>query len=129
MRHAELGKSDDAVDAKRRRVGAGGAGDGDGEPTRCVLLLNMVGRGHVDRELEAETAEECARFGAVRECVIFELLDARVPDTEAVRIFVHFDAVAAAVAAVAELDGRFFDGRAVRATYWDEAKFERRELI
>jgi splicing factor 45 len=94
-----------------------------------VLLLNMVGRGQVDPELEAETADECSRFGAVKECVIFELLDATVPDSEAVRIFVHFETVAAAMAAVAELGGRYFDGRSVKASYWDEAKFQRRELM
>ncbi len=74
-------------------------------------------------------AQECARYGKVEECVIFELLDAAVPESEAVRIFVRFAARAAAAAAVADLDGRFFDGRAVRAGYWNEDKFERRELM
>ena len=74
-------------------------------------------------------ARECARYGKVEECVIFELLDAAVPESEAVRIFVRFATRAGAAAAVADLDGRFFDGRAVRAAYWNEDKFERRELM
>lgn len=50
-------------------------------------------------------------------------------ESEAVRIFVRFATRAGAAAAVADLDGRFFDGRAVRAAYWNEDKFERRELM
>ncbi len=74
-------------------------------------------------------SQECARYGKVEECVIFELLDTTVPESEAVRIFVRFATRAGAAAAVADLDGRFFDGRAVRAAYWNEDKFERRELM
>lgn len=33
----------------------------------------MVGPGEVDPELESETAEECAKYGKVTKCVIFEV--------------------------------------------------------
>lgn len=48
----------------------------------------MCGPGEVDDDLEPETAEECAKYGPVVTCMIFELPDA--PDDEAVRIFVEF---------------------------------------
>ncbi len=33
----------------------------------------MVGRGEVDEDLEAETKEECEKYGKVIKCVIFEV--------------------------------------------------------
>ena len=33
----------------------------------------MVGPGEVDAELEPETAEECAKYGKVIKCVIYEV--------------------------------------------------------
>ena len=36
----------------------------------------MVGRGEVDEDLEAETKEECEKYGKVVKCVIFEVRDA-----------------------------------------------------
>ena len=42
-------------------------------PSTVVLLKNMVGPGEVDTTLEAETAEECARFGRVERCTVYEV--------------------------------------------------------
>lgn len=33
----------------------------------------MVGPGEVDEELEPEVKEECAKYGEVAKCVIFEV--------------------------------------------------------
>lgn len=33
----------------------------------------MVGAGEVDEDLEAETKEECEKYGKVAKCVIFEV--------------------------------------------------------
>lgn len=33
----------------------------------------MVGPGEVDPDLQAETAEECHKFGPVKQCVIHEV--------------------------------------------------------
>ena len=37
-------------------------------------LQNMVGPGEVDEDLEGETAEECAKYGKVIKCMIFEVI-------------------------------------------------------
>ncbi|ROL50133.1 Splicing factor 45 [Anabarilius grahami] len=64
-------------------------------PTKVVLLRNMVGRGEVDEDLEAETKEECEKYGKVIKCVIFEI--SGVSDDEAVRIFLEFERVESAI--------------------------------
>ncbi len=43
------------------------------DPTRVVLLLNMVGRGEDESALETETIEECEKFGPVKCCAIREV--------------------------------------------------------
>jgi len=120
---------------KRARTDSGGGGAPGGSPcppSRVVLLLNMVARGEVDEELEAETADECGKYGRVIKCTVFEVPlgagAAPVPEDEAVRIFVKFDQISAAVAAQQELNGRPFAGRKVKAMFVDESKFNRGQL-
>lgn len=97
------------------------------ENRSCVILLrNMCGSGEVDDDLEPETAEECAKYGKVVTCMIFELPDA--PDDEAVRIFVEFDSEESATKAVLDLNGRFFARRVVKAGFYDAEKFRNLEL-
>uniref|UniRef100_A0A3Q1HCF8 Splicing factor 45 n=1 Tax=Anabas testudineus TaxID=64144 RepID=A0A3Q1HCF8_ANATE len=90
-------------------------------PTKVVLLRNMVGRGEVDEDLEGETKEECEKYGKVVKCVIFEIAD--VPDDEAVRIFLEFERVESAIKAVVDLNGRYFGGRVVKACFYNLDKF------
>ncbi|KAM8883684.1 splicing factor 45 isoform X2 [Synchiropus splendidus] len=90
-------------------------------PTKVVLLRNMVGRGEVDEDLEGETKEECEKYGKVVKCVIFEI--AEVPDDEAVRIFLEFERVESAIKAVVDLNGRYFGGRVVKACFYNLDKF------
>ncbi|XP_034381971.1 splicing factor 45 isoform X2 [Cyclopterus lumpus] len=90
-------------------------------PTKVVLLRNMVGRGEVDEDLEGETKEECEKYGKVVKCVIFEI--AVVPDEDAVRIFLEFERVESAIKAVVDLNGRYFGGRIVRACFYNLDKF------
>lgn len=96
--------------------------------TRVLLLQNMVGSGEVDDDLEAETKEECKKYGEVLRCLIYEIPNKRVPDTEAVRIFVEFKAVESAIKAVSDLNGRYFGGRVVRASFYDLDKFRSYDL-
>ncbi|XP_048011519.1 splicing factor 45 isoform X4 [Megalobrama amblycephala] len=90
-------------------------------PTKVVLLRNMVGRGEVDEDLEAETKEECEKYGKVIKCVIFEI--SGVSDDEAVRIFLEFERVESAIKAVVDLNGRYFGGRVVKACFYNLDKF------
>ncbi|XP_027899903.1 splicing factor 45 isoform X2 [Xiphophorus couchianus] len=95
-------------------------------PTKVVLLRNMVGRGEVDEDLEGETKEECEKYGKVVKCVIFEI--AEVTDDEAVRIFLEFERVESAIKAVVDLNGRYFGGRVVKACFYNLDKFRLLDL-
>jgi splicing factor 45 len=65
-------------------------------PSKVVLLRNMVGPGEVDDDLEPETKEECGKYGEVIRCLIYELKGA-VCEEEAVRIFIEFKRVESAI--------------------------------
>ncbi|XP_031505495.1 DNA-damage-repair/toleration protein DRT111, chloroplastic [Nymphaea colorata] len=100
----------------------------NGPPTRVLLLRNMVGPGQVDDELEGEVAEECAKHGTVMRVLIFEITEPGFPDDEAVRIFILFERPEEATRAFIDLEGRYFGGRLVRASFYDEDRFGRNEL-
>jgi splicing factor 45 len=87
----------------------------------------MVGPGEVDPDLAAETKEECTRYGPVRKVVVRELQG--VPEDEAVWTFVAFEKQESAVGAYRAMSGRFFGGRRIGATFFDEGKFDRGELL
>lgn len=95
-------------------------------PSKVILLRNMVGSGEVDDDLEPETAEECAKYGKVIKCVIFEIPG--VCDEEAVRIFVEFERVESATKAVVDINGRYFGGRVVKAGFYNLDRFRRYDL-
>ncbi|KAH3818748.1 splicing factor 45-like isoform X1 [Dreissena polymorpha] len=95
-------------------------------PTKVILLRNMVGPGEVDGDLEGETFEECGKYGKVIKCLIFEMPDS--PDDECVRIFVEFDRIDSAIKAIIDLNGRYFGGRVVKACFYNLDKFRRLDL-
>ncbi|KAK2172815.1 hypothetical protein NP493_926g01073 [Ridgeia piscesae] len=95
-------------------------------PTKVILLRNMVGPGEVDDDLEPETAEECSKYGKVVRCVIFEMPNGA--DDEAVRIFLEFEKVEAAIKGVIDLNGRYFGGRVVRASFYNVDNFHALKL-
>lgn len=66
--------------------------------TSVLLLLNMVpGREKIDDDLDKETAEECSKFGIVKECIVYPITNPNVPENEAVRIFVSFSDISSAI--------------------------------
>ncbi|KAF3589188.1 hypothetical protein F2Q69_00028507 [Brassica cretica] len=89
---------------------------------------SKVGPGEVDDELEEEVGSECGKYGTVTRVLIFEITEANFPTHEAVRIFVQFSRPEETTKALVDLDGRFFGGRTVRATFYDEVKFSKNEL-
>jgi splicing factor 45 len=96
-------------------------------PSKVVLLQNMVGPGEVDDDLEPEVKEECAKYGEVTKCLIFEIPGA--PAEEAVRIFVEFKRIESAIKAVVDLNGRFFGGRRVKGGFYNQDRFRRLDLV
>jgi splicing factor 45 len=100
--------------------------------TACVLtrvaLPHSLHAGEVDEELEDEVAEECEKHGGVVRVLIFEVTEPGCAPDAAVRIFVQFVHTESAAKALAEMDGRFFGGRVVRASFFSEARFEAQEL-
>lgn len=82
-----------------------------GREKRCLCLMNLVGKGEVDDELEAEVREECGRFGAVKTVVIHEM-EAHV------RVFVLFQDEPSTLKAKQALHGRFFGGNQVQAHFY-----------
>ncbi|KAL1359393.1 hypothetical protein HN51_004711 [Arachis hypogaea] len=99
-----------------------------GVPTRVLLLRNMVGPGEVDDELEEEVGSECAKYGTVTRVLIFEITEPNFPTDEAVRIFVQFERSEETTKALIDLNGRYFGGRVVQASFYDEEKFGKNEL-
>jgi splicing factor 45 len=129
-----------------------------GTPTRVLLLRNMVGAGQVDDDLEEEVAEECSKYGEVVRVMIFEVTLPNWPAQEVVRIFVEFTRSESAmkvlvlshphsqhltsrcpppspplvgpchVQGLIDLDGRFFGGRTVHASFFSEERFAGTQL-
>ncbi|KAG8227334.1 hypothetical protein J437_LFUL006292 [Ladona fulva] len=96
-------------------------------PSKVVLLRNMVGPGEVDEDLEPEVKEECnTKYGDVIRVLIFEMPNA--PHDEAVRIFVEFKRIESAIKAVVDLNGRYFGGRQVKAGFYLWEKLNNLEL-
>lgn len=95
-------------------------------PSRVVLLSNMVGPGEVDEDLETEIKDECnSKYGEVLRVIIYEPSD---KDQHPVRVFVEFQRQEMAIKAVIDLNGRFFGGRTVKAQFYDVGLFDASEL-
>ncbi|CAH1972644.1 unnamed protein product [Acanthoscelides obtectus] len=97
-------------------------------PSKVVLLKNMVGPGEVDDDLEPEVKDECnTKYGPVASVIIHEIPTDN--HEEAVRIFVEFLRIESAIKAVVDLNGRFFGGRQVKALFYDTEKFDNLQLM
>uniref|UniRef100_A0A0N4XJ59 Splicing factor 45 n=1 Tax=Nippostrongylus brasiliensis TaxID=27835 RepID=A0A0N4XJ59_NIPBR len=93
--------------------------------TKVLMLTNMVGPDEVDDELEPEIREEMAKYGQVASVVIHKMEG--VSDELAVRIFVEFTNVAQAIKAFVVMNGRFFGGRSVAASFYSLDDFNSKE--
>uniref|UniRef100_A0A6B2L9G7 G-patch domain-containing protein n=1 Tax=Arcella intermedia TaxID=1963864 RepID=A0A6B2L9G7_9EUKA len=96
--------------------------------SNVIVLRNMVGPGEVDDMLCGETTRECMKYGQVLACEVWEDPTGQLPSNEAVRLFVKFDKQEQALQALADLDGRFFGGRNVKADFYLREKFDKMEF-
>jgi len=97
-------------------------------PGKVVMMMNMVGPGEVDAELEPEVKEECeTKYGDIVKVQIVER--SSVAAEEAIRIFLEFKRVESAIKALVDLNGRFFGGREVQACFYNVERFHEGELL
>lgn len=99
----------------------------------CVLLLENIEKKY-DSNLEKEMTMECEKYGPIRSCIV---QDCKKPETEGrhqvvdskggaelcVQVFICFARQESAVKAFRELNGRYFDGRQISASFYDESLF------
>ncbi|KAI9022588.1 hypothetical protein DFJ74DRAFT_670190 [Hyaloraphidium curvatum] len=91
--------------------------------SNVLLLENLVGiEEEIDDDLKEEIADECGKHGKVTKVVIWV-----VDGSDTVKVYVQFEEAAAAARAQANLNGRWFAGRKVAASFYDAARFERGE--
>ena len=94
-----------------------------------VLLKNMVGPDEVDEQLQEEIEEECTKYGPVSNVLIYQEKQSEAEDAEViVKIFVEFGRADGAKAAKEALHGRFFGGRQVVATIYDQDLYDNDDL-
>jgi splicing factor 45 len=103
------------------------------KPTTVLLIQNMVpSADNVDtQELANETKEECSKYGQVLHCEIYVLSChqyRRLPEEKRVRVFIQFQKQDAAVKAWKEMNGRYFGGRKLIASFYHEERFAKRSF-
>ncbi|KAJ1525764.1 hypothetical protein ONE63_008969 [Megalurothrips usitatus] len=94
--------------------------------SRVVILRNMVEPEDVDETLQEEIQDECSKYGIVERVIIYNERQSEEEDDDAeviVKIFVEFSQMREAESARDGLDGRFFGGRKVIATLYDQDLF------
>ncbi|XP_034234843.1 poly(U)-binding-splicing factor half pint isoform X2 [Thrips palmi] len=95
--------------------------------SRVVILRNMVEPEDVDETLQEEIQDECSKYGAVERVIIYNERQSEEEDEDAeviVKIFVEFSQMSEAEGARDGLNGRFFGGRKVIATLYDQDLFD-----
>lgn len=95
----------------------------------CILLLNNIARKEEldspeeKQALESEIGVECNKYGPVRDCkVSFNTFQNRL-NVDEVSCFVVFERLDGAVQALRGLDGRFFGGHRISASFYPEALY------
>lgn len=93
-----------------------------GTPSTCVQLTNMFNLAEEtepnwDLDVQEDVMEECRKYGNVETCYV----EKRKPGG---LIYLRFNSILAASQAAMALNGRFFAGRTVVATFIDPVQFQ-----
>lgn len=103
-----------------------------GSPSRIIVLLNMITTADLQRskedkeELIEDVSTECGKYGIVKNLV--PITNKRTQERQGeVRVFVEFSGQAGSWKAIRALNRRWFEGRQVKAFYYPEEAFHRRE--
>lgn len=92
----------------------------------------MVGPEDVDETLQEEIQDECTKFGAVEQVIIYKEKqtdsEEDSDDDVIVKIFVEFSLPTETIKARDALHGRYFGGRLVEAQIYDQALFDHGDL-
>jgi RNA recognition motif-containing protein len=99
-------------------------------PSVVLLLKNMVGPEEViDEEFQDEIEEELGKFGKVENIVVYQERSDDTADAEvSIKVFVEFTDTMEAHKAKAALNGRFFGGRSLAASLYDQHMYEKQDL-
>jgi len=94
-----------------------------------MCLKNMVTIEEVDDLLEEEVKEECGKHGSVKKVSVYQEAQGEEEDAEIiVKIFVQFHKASDCEVAIAALNGRWFGGRSIDATSYEEQRFIQDDL-
>merc|ERR1719421_2663265 len=97
------------------------------QPTRVVMLTNMVGKGEIDEDLADETKDEAGKYGEIKSVKCVDVPNAR--DDQAVRIFINFSTAESATKALLGFNGRFFGGRTVLARFFSPDLYDKGDYL
>mmetsp|Transcript_49581 Transcript_49581/g.114920 ORF Transcript_49581/g.114920 Transcript_49581/m.114920 type:complete len:466 (-) Transcript_49581:79-1476(-) len=114
---ASMNSSSAVADLAREAGRAAGARQ-PSQPSRVLLLENLVAAGEADGELAEEVQEECSQFGDINKVTVYE-----GRKDQGVRVFVRFEAEDSGRRAAEALNGRWFGGRQVRAFTYSEENY------
>mmetsp|Transcript_48410 Transcript_48410/g.128110 ORF Transcript_48410/g.128110 Transcript_48410/m.128110 type:complete len:150 (+) Transcript_48410:19-468(+) len=96
--------------------------------SKVICLRNMVEVDEVDSQLEEEISGECSKYGKVDKVVIATMDDPLHKGKKQVKIFVSFLDEHQAAAAVTALDKRWFAGKSVQASFYDQDRFNHNDF-
>jgi len=111
------------------------------EGSRCILLENMIESGiEIDKELEQDVLSECSTFGSLEKIVFFQgegddptlenvpIISASDRQKFGVKVFVLYKKLEDAIVAQKKFNGRFFAGRTVICSFYNEEDFTNRKF-
>ena len=103
------------------------AGNVNANQSAVIVLKNMIHPTELDDEFEDEVRDEVVKYGVVKKILVHfdELANDK---NQSVRVFVQFSNLSSGVKAKKALDQCWFAGRLVKCEYYNEEKFNNRDI-